>query len=324
MTEDKALTRPPIAPGARRSVAVVIPSFNMEWCIERALASCLSQTHPPAEIIVVDDGSTDGTSHLMRGLMLNEPRIRYERLSENQGHLPALLRGMSCSTMDWTALLDADDELTEDSLERRVAAAEEYHASSGEWPQLVYGDLYWERIAPGALCRFKRIHGRDLRFLFRELSLCQTSTIMLGREVLLWFPEIENPYNSDDEIVLTAASHSPITHCGAPVAVTHAYESDASSSPHNARRRLRGIAKLVRDHRHDIMREHGARRFLLWRLRVLRAFLEWQSGWARQQPQAKCFFMSLRWAFRLYARLTNGLHSCLTVFLEKHFEQMYF
>jgi glycosyltransferase involved in cell wall biosynthesis len=311
--------QPAVETGSQR-VAVVIPSYNMAWCVERAIASCLAQSRLPDEIIVVDDCSTDGTEALLTRIAAENPRIRYVRQAVNGGHLAALASGVALSAADWTALLDADDELTPDSIERRVDAALDYRNVHGEWPQLVYGDLYWERIKPGAICRFKQIVGRDFPFLTRELSLCQTSTILLGRRALEVFPEPTNPYNTDDEIVLCVGKHFAVVHAGVAVTVTHAHDSDTRMS-NSSLRRLRGISQLVRDHRRDIVRHHGVRRLMLWQLRVLRAWIEWRRDRAhadrdRSPARARVAAWRERW-------LDAG-HRRLTAFLEPRFEQMYF
>ncbi|TGR59885.1 glycosyltransferase family 2 protein, partial [Mesorhizobium sp. M2D.F.Ca.ET.223.01.1.1] len=57
-------------------VAVVIPAYNAEPFIERTLASVLAQTHRNIEIIVVDDGSTDGTASIVRRLADSDGRIK--------------------------------------------------------------------------------------------------------------------------------------------------------------------------------------------------------------------------------------------------------
>lgn len=309
------------------SVAVVIPCYNMAWCLERALASCLLQTHAPSEIIVVDDGSSDETAAIVERMGGQDQRIRCLRLDRNTGHLPALLMGLRSSHSDWSALLDADDELTKDSVECRLVAAERHHRATGEWPQLVYGDLYRNARGPGAISRYKVLEGRAFGFLARELSLCQTCTIMLGRDAILGLPDLRNPYNTDDEIVLAVGKHFAVTHAGVPVAVAYDHASPTRMS-NNAARRFVGITQLVWHHRGDILREHGVGLFLLWWLRILRALTEWQIEWAGRLADTSAvrghWKAVLVWPMRLYGALGESVHAGLTSFLKKRFEQMYF
>lgn len=87
--------------------SVVIPAFNGELFLLDALRSVLSQTAPPIEIIVVDDGSTDGTRDVVRLVHSTVP-IRYQR-QDNQGPSVARNLGVSMACGDWIAFLDADD-----------------------------------------------------------------------------------------------------------------------------------------------------------------------------------------------------------------------
>src|SRR4051812_17292018 len=72
-------------------ISVVIPTYQrLEQC-KRAIASALEQEHPPLEVIVCDDGSTDGTEKELRRWAGREPNLFYVRLPENSGS-PALVR----------------------------------------------------------------------------------------------------------------------------------------------------------------------------------------------------------------------------------------
>jgi glycosyltransferase involved in cell wall biosynthesis len=73
--------------------------------------------------------------------MVGDNKIRYLKLARNSDHLAALKYGASRASSDWIVLLDADDELTPDSIQVRLAAAQEYKMATGVIPQLVYGDL---------------------------------------------------------------------------------------------------------------------------------------------------------------------------------------
>ncbi|MEW5806018.1 MAG: glycosyltransferase [Acidobacteriota bacterium] len=86
-------------------VSVIIPAYNSERYIEEALESALAQTFPGIEIIVVDDGSTDGTASILKKY---EGRIRYF-FQENRGLAAARNSGIKLASGSYLAFLDADD-----------------------------------------------------------------------------------------------------------------------------------------------------------------------------------------------------------------------
>lgn len=94
------------------SVSVVIPAYNAEKYIGRAIDSVLAQTRRPDEVIVVDDGSTDGTAEVIRSYGSN---VRYIG-QENGGASVARNSGIEAASSQWIAFLDADDEWLCDKL----------------------------------------------------------------------------------------------------------------------------------------------------------------------------------------------------------------
>ncbi|WP_437192402.1 glycosyltransferase family 2 protein [Planctomicrobium sp. SH527] len=86
-------------------ISVVIPAYNAEKTIARTLESVLAQTHPLHEVIVVDDGSRDGTGDVVRAF---GTRVQYLKQA-NAGPAAARNHGVRVSTGDWIALLDSDD-----------------------------------------------------------------------------------------------------------------------------------------------------------------------------------------------------------------------
>ena len=300
------------------SVTVVIPTYNMAWCIARAVNSCQTQSLPVSEIIVVDDCSSDNTEAVVRDLMIRDPRIRYFRLQENQGHLAALRLGTREAVSDWVALLDADDELTPNSIEARIIAASEYEKATGVTPQLVYGDH--------ESSKFRRLQGYIFPYLCKELCLCQTSTMMLGREGLSRFPVTNHPFNTDDEIVLEIGKHFHVLHSGAVVTIYHTHDSPIRMS-NNSKKVFEGVCELVRDHRADIVREQGRRRLLLWRVRILNAFINYKIALANAKIAALQSTFGARYELflvRAYLKALTQINLMLKSFLSNYFECDYF
>src|SRR5688572_23871683 len=88
------------------SVSIVIPAYNAEHLLGRALESIRAQEPSPTEVVVVDDGSTDGTPDLARGF----DGVRLVQQS-NKGLPGARNAGASAATGGLLFFLDADDEL---------------------------------------------------------------------------------------------------------------------------------------------------------------------------------------------------------------------
>ncbi|WP_428939623.1 glycosyltransferase family 2 protein [Fontivita pretiosa] len=89
-------------------LSVVIPTYNRAQIVIRAIDSALAQTLPPDEIIVVDDGSTDGTCELLHS-RYRDARIRVVRQA-NAGVSAARNAGVRAARGQWIAFLDSDDE----------------------------------------------------------------------------------------------------------------------------------------------------------------------------------------------------------------------
>jgi glycosyltransferase involved in cell wall biosynthesis len=102
------------------SVSVIIPTYNRSDAVSRALSSVASQSRPPDEILVVDDGSTDGTPEHIPELF---PEAIYLR-QENRGASAARNRGIREARGDYVAFLDSDDEWLPRKLEHQLEALE--------------------------------------------------------------------------------------------------------------------------------------------------------------------------------------------------------
>jgi glycosyltransferase involved in cell wall biosynthesis len=104
-------------------VSVVIPAFNRASVVGNALQSVLGQSFQELEIIVVDDGSRDGTAEAVRQIAQSEARIRLIRHEANRGAQAARNTGIRAALGEWIGFLDSDDTWVSSSLELRMAAA---------------------------------------------------------------------------------------------------------------------------------------------------------------------------------------------------------
>ncbi len=100
-------------------VSVIIPTYNREETIGRTIRSVLTQTFQDFEIIVVDDGSTDGTRAIVEGFC--DPRIRCLRHEQNLGAAAARNTGIRAARGTYLAFLDSDDEWLPEKLSEQIS-----------------------------------------------------------------------------------------------------------------------------------------------------------------------------------------------------------
>jgi len=98
-------------------ISVIVPMYNCARFIREALASIQAQSHPPDEIIVVDDGSTDETAAIVTQIV--DSRISFHR-KDNGGAASARNVGLSVASGDYIAFLDADDRWHPEMLKTTV------------------------------------------------------------------------------------------------------------------------------------------------------------------------------------------------------------
>lgn len=105
-------------------VSVIIPTYNREKTILRALNSVLNQTYSNIEVLVIDDGSTDATAELVKGI--KDERVNYIVLEKNGGPSNARNAGVQMAEGEWIAFQDSDDCWHKDKLEKQIAYAKEH------------------------------------------------------------------------------------------------------------------------------------------------------------------------------------------------------
>ena len=118
-------------------VSIIIPAYNAEKTLTRCVESALNQTYPSIEIIIVDDGSTDETGELIKGLATVHHKIRVVR-QKNRGLSGARNSGMDLAQGDLLFFLDADDYIEPNEVEALCSQMERTGAD------IVVGGLVYE------------------------------------------------------------------------------------------------------------------------------------------------------------------------------------
>ncbi len=102
------------------SVGIVIPAYNGASCISRAIASVLAQTISDWQLVVVDDGSTDGTARIVKEYAQKDARITYMYQENSGGPAKPFNIGIRHLDTEYIALLEQDDEWLPEKLEEQI------------------------------------------------------------------------------------------------------------------------------------------------------------------------------------------------------------
>lgn len=121
-------------------VGIVIPTYNRLDFLRRALSSALLQSHEDIDVLVIDNGSSDGTADFMGEV--RDPRVRYVVNETNLGTVGSVVKGISllAEGVDWCTVLGDDDLLDREFVSRLVAAAGSQGAKSVVRGHLVFLD----------------------------------------------------------------------------------------------------------------------------------------------------------------------------------------
>jgi glycosyltransferase involved in cell wall biosynthesis len=158
------------------AVSVCIPTYNRRHYLEQTLASIFAQTYKDFEVVVVDDGSTDGTAEMIKNAGYN---VRYF-WQENAGDAVARNTLIELAKGHYISFIDSDDLLMPDALERMVKTAE-----SEDEPVIVYGPYIRINEQDNVTGRCKRIlrTGHITRYLFEDI-LVHSCGSMFPKKIL--------------------------------------------------------------------------------------------------------------------------------------------
>lgn len=168
-------------------VSVVMPVFNGRAFLDDTIRSVLGQTYVNHELIVIDDGSTDGSAELLRGY----PEIKVIQ-QENKGVPVARNRGVSESSGEMICFIDQDDTWAHDKLERQIEA----FLTNPELKYCTTRQIFY--LAEGA----ERPNWCQPEWLDKPLAGYAPSTLMIRRSTFLDFGQFDESLltGSDTEL----------------------------------------------------------------------------------------------------------------------------
>lgn len=223
-------------------VSVVIPTFNRLPLLQRALSSVYAQTLPALEVIVVDDGSSDGTG---RWITQHYPQVNY-LWQPNRGVSAARNTGLRQVRGDWVALLDSDDEWLPAKL-----AQQQLRLSADPQLRVCHTDEIWVRS--GRRVNQGRRHAKPEGDAFAaSLPLCalSPSSIVIHRQLFAELGDFDEslPACEDYDLWLRITCRYPVALVSQPQLIKYGGHGDQLSRTVAAldRYRIAALQKLLR------------------------------------------------------------------------------
>ena len=207
MAAQRATDRPqridnefPVVEGSSRrplQLSVVIPLYNEVENIPHLypeLISVLEFMDRPFEIIIVDDGSTDGSFELLKQLHLEDPRLRVIRLRRNFGNTPAYAAGFDATQGEWIVTIDADLQNDPADIPAMIATAEEGYDVVNGWRRDRRDALFTRKIPSRAanwlISRVTGVHLHDYGCSLKVLHRDVVKNIKLYGELHRFIPAV--------------------------------------------------------------------------------------------------------------------------------------
>lgn len=206
---------------SRPSVSVIIPAYNRREAIAGAVRSVLCQSFSDMEVLVVDDGSTDGTVEALS--VVDDPRMRLIAHPTNRGVSAARNTGLHAATGDWVAFQDSDDEWLPAKLEKQMARL----AAFGPEAVACYcGMAIVDQGGGRASLRYVPPPGLttvegDILPALLESSFVSTQTLVARRDTLIAAGGFDEalPALVDWECMLRLAARGPVAFIDEPLVI---------------------------------------------------------------------------------------------------------
>ena len=237
--------------GYLAKVSIIIPTYNRAHVIARSIESALHQTHQDIEILIIDDGSTDGTFDVVKQFF-RHAQVRYLRHELNKGHQAARNTGIKNAGGDYVAFLDSDDTWFPQKIERQLDAISKKGADcvvlTGMW--IIENGLktkflrkYNGYVYPELLADYGTAHGCMLvpRDWFRQIGFLDESiTAFADWDLGISLSKLFEFLTIDEMCV-------------------NYYQDDPQSLQKNKLTQARDYSRIVEKHQNDMLQFIGKR-----------------------------------------------------------------
>ena len=248
----------------KKKISVILTTFNRKELLCRAIDSVQAQTRPADEIIVVDDGSTDGTAEAIKE---KYPGIQM-LVQKNSGVSAARNRAIEECTGDWIAILDSDDEWLPQKLARQMEETEKHPDY-----RICHSDEIW--IRRGNRVNPRKKHRKRGGHIFRYcLPLCiiSPSAVIIHRSVFdefgLFDPAL--PACEDYDLWLRICAFLPVLFIPEQLTIKYGGHKGQLSLKHWGmdRFRIRALEKIIAVNRLDAVNRRYALEMLIKKLGI--------------------------------------------------------
>lgn len=232
-------------------VSVIIPTYNYGTHVSRAIDSVLDQDYANVEVIVVDDGSSDGTGEIIHDRY--GEKIRYF-FQANQGVSSARNLGLKNAAGEFIVFLDADDRLEKSAISHRVACLREKDDFGWVYGPIVYHDTSGNDITASYEEKYSFAHsyarsGEILGYLLMG-ELIHPAAIMMRASLVrkVGFFREDLHQLEDFEFWLRAAAASPVCFVSDEDTIVLAHDDSASHSGNDNYKSLLAILMDAETH----------------------------------------------------------------------------
>jgi glycosyltransferase involved in cell wall biosynthesis len=223
------------------NISVIIPTYNRKETLKRAIRSVLMQSYTPYELIVIDDGSDDGTKEWLKD---NYPNVKYI-YQMNSGVSSARNKGIKFARGDWIALLDSDDEWLPSKLKDQANEIELNPAA-----KFLHTNEIW--IRNGVRVNQMKKHKKYGGYIFEKcLDMCRISpsSVLIKKDIFDEIGMFDETLKvcEDYDLWLRFASKYPVHFLDQPLIKKYGGHSDQLSKVDDGIEsyRIRSLKKIM-------------------------------------------------------------------------------